>query len=271
MRFWLLLLAALPLAAASIANGQSYIAPYAKSYKSALPATDCDGLLIIPAPYRAKPGIYELEIDGKKEILKIRKKRYPKERLRVDPKKVKPPKSAQKRIAAEYKEAAKIYANRTKECYLKKPFILPLDSAITSRYGNARIFNGTLSSYHSGTDFKAAVGTPVRAANDGVVVLAKMRYYAGGSVIIDHGRGIYSCYYHLSGFKVRPGERVRRGEIIGLSGQSGRVTGPHLHYTIKVLGNSVDPLQFTEAFNEALRSKEIGRLFEGVAPQGGAD
>jgi murein DD-endopeptidase MepM/ murein hydrolase activator NlpD len=168
---------------------------------------------------------------------------------------VKPPKSVQKRIRKEFAQAKRIYTRTTPISYIAKPFVLPLRSLITSHFGTARIFNGLLKSYHSGVDFKAKVGTPVRAINDGMVVLAKKRYYAGGSVIIDHGRGIYSCYYHLSRFKVKPGEFVRRGEIIGLSGKSGRVTGPHLHLTIKIKNVTVDPIQFIKAFNHAFRKK----------------
>ena len=251
MRKLLLLLAAWPLLAATIYNGQAFIIPFHKSYKTFMTHTTVGHLLIIPIPYDVKPATRWLRIDGKPVRLEIKRKHYPKERLRVAPSKVHPPKWAQKRIAAEYKEAKKIYAHVTPICYITKPFALPLYSEITDPFGVARIFNGKLASYHSGTDFRAKMGTPVRAINDGKVVLAKKRYYAGGSVIIDHGRGIYSCYYHLSRFEVKPGQTVKRGDVIALSGKSGRVTGPHLHLTIKVRGITVDALQFIEAFDRA--------------------
>ncbi|MFR8441736.1 MAG: M23 family metallopeptidase, partial [Campylobacter sp.] len=129
---------------------------------------------------------------------------------------------------------------------------LPLNSKITSAFGNARTFNGELKSYHSGTDYRAAVGTGVRAANDGVVVIAKDRYYAGGSVVIDHGGGIYSQYYHLSEIKVALGDHVHKGDEIALSGESGRVSGPHLHFGIAINGVSVNPLSFVAKFNEVV-------------------
>ena len=255
MRFLLWLLVTWPLLAATIYNGQTFIIPYHKSYKFSMPHTTIGNLLIIPIPYHAKPAIRWLRIDGKAVKLQIKRKAYPKERLSVAPSKVHPPKSVQSRIAAEFKEAKRIYAHTTPKSYITKPFILPMKSKITDTFGIARLFNNQLKSYHSGTDFRAKVGTPVKAINDGVVVLAKMRYYAGGSVIIDHGRGVYSCYYHLSKFNVKPGDRVKRGQIIALSGQSGRVTGPHLHLTIKIKGISVDAMQFIDAFNRTFKTE----------------
>ena len=254
MRILLWLLAAWPLLAATIYNGQTFIIPFHKNYKLYMPHTIIGHLLIIPISYNAKPVTRWLRIDGKAVKLQIKRKRYPKEHLSVAPSKVHPPKSLLKRIAAEFKEAKRIYAHTTPKSYIIKPFILPIKSAITDPFGVARLFNGKLASYHSGTDFRASLGSPLKAINDGVVVLAKMRYYAGGSVIIDHGKGVYSCYYHLSHFKVESGERVKRGQIIALSGQSGRVTGPHLHLTIKIKGISVDPMQFIDAFNPAFRT-----------------
>ncbi len=239
-----------PLMAATIFNGQTFIALFHTSFSATLPHTTIDNLLIIPIAYTTKPATIQLRIDKRVIKLAIHRKHYPKEFLRVAPSKVSPPKSLQRQIAKEFQEAKKIYATITPQSYIHKPFILPIHSKITDKFGVERIFNGKLANYHSGTDFKASVGTPVHAINDGIVVLAKKRYYAGGSLIIDHGRGIYSCYFHLSRFNVRPGQKVTRGQIIALSGKSGRVTGPHLHLTIKVRGISVDPVQFIKSFNK---------------------
>ncbi len=240
-------------AAISIYNGQTLLIPFKKSYEVNLSHTTLKSWLIIPIPYTMKPATKKLKIDGKTISLTIKQKKYPKEQLEVASSKVHPPKSLLKRIAKEYQEAKKIYSTTSQQSYITKPFILPLQSKITDPFGVARVFNNRLKSYHSGTDFRARVGTPVKAINDGVVVLAKKRYYAGGSVIINHGRGIYSCYYHLSRFKVKPGERVKRGQIIALSGKSGRITGPHLHLTIKIKGISVDPMQFIYLMNASLK------------------
>ena len=256
MRFFLLLLP-LWLFGATIYNGQTYIIPFKRSIKATIAYTTCNHLAIFPISYYAKPRDIPIWIDGKKVILHTKHKRYPKERLHVAPSKVKPPKRVRKRIAQEFREAKAIYTSKTKRCLIQKPFILPLRSRVTDPFGIARLFNGQLKSYHSGTDFRAKIGTPIRAINNGKVVLVKKRYYAGGSIIIDHGRGIYSCYYHLSRFKVKKGSFVKRGQIIGLSGKSGRVTGPHLHLTIKVKNTTINPIQFIHAFNEALKKSKI--------------
>jgi len=126
----------------------------------------------------------------------------------------------------------------------------PLHSKITSAFGNKRLFNGVLKSFHSGTDFRAKTGTPIHTVADGRVVLVKNRFFAGNSVIIDHGQGIYTSYYHLSRFKVRKGEFVKKGQVIGLAGATGRVTGSHLHFTVHINGTLVDPLEFIDTFNE---------------------
>ena len=180
---------------------------------------------------------------------------YQKELLQVAQSKVNPPKEVLARIQQELQEARKAYASYTNKALFDGKFILPINSAITSKFGTARVFNGTLMSYHSGTDFRAAVGTPVLAANDGIVRIAKDRYYAGGSVVIDHGYKIFSQYYHLSELKVKVGQKVKKGDVIALSGDSGRVTGAHLHFGIIAGGTQVDPLDFIEKFNALFDKK----------------
>lgn len=210
-------------------------------------------IALIPVNYRTKPGEKQLIVtrNGKRHNmgLKILKGNYPAETLKVSESKVHPDKEQQERISQEYQEANNIYNTFNQERYWNTPFEMPMQSRITSRYGTARLFNGSLRSYHSGTDFKASVGTPIHAVNDGVVVLAKDRYYAGNSVIIDHGEGLYSCYYHLSQIDVKPGERISKGASIGLSGNTGRVTGPHLHFAVMLQGVQVDPMQLLKTIN----------------------
>jgi len=182
---------------------------------------------------------------------------YKKETIHVDGSKVNPKSPAvKKRIAKEYKEAMRIYHTVTDKSYLREPFILPLQSKITSEFGKARVYNGSLKGYHSGTDFRAKVGTPIVAANDGKVVLVKNRFYSGGTVILDHGEGIYTCYFHMSKFDVKEGELVKRGQKLGLSGKSGRVTGPHLHFAARVDGVQVDPLQLITLLNNNLLKED---------------
>jgi len=199
---------------------------------------------LVPIGYRTHEGNTYLLVDNKKVPLEITKGDYKTEEIHVSQSKVTPDKKALSQIQKEYKEAYQIYNTITPKRYWDKPFVLPLHSHITSAYGNARIFNNTLQSFHSGVDFRAKIGTKVHAVNDGVVVLAKKRYYAGGSVVIDHGQGVYSCYYHLSHINVHLGEKVTQNEVVGLSGQSGRVNGPHLHFTIMIYAKAINPLQF---------------------------
>jgi len=216
------------------------------------PLDPTKGIALIPVDYYAQSGESNLTwiAPGKETMLQfsVRDGVYPTEILSVEPSKVTPPPEAMERIALEKAEAEAIYSHFTPIRYWDKPFIRPLDSNITSTYGSARTYNGVLKSYHGGTDFRALTPTPVRAANDGIVVLAKERYYAGGTVIIDHGEGLYSCYFHLSRFDVNVGDRVTRGQTIALTGASGRITGPHLHFGMMVHGVQSDPLDLLAQF-----------------------
>jgi len=124
----------------------------------------------------------------------------------------------------------------------RKPFIKPRASRITSGFASGRKFNGTLTSRHTGTDFRGKVGDTVRATNRGVVALVADFYLAGTVVYIVHGAGLVSGYFHLSATPVAIGDTVERGQIIGRVGQSGRVTGPHLHWIVRYDHTSVDPL-----------------------------
>lgn len=190
-------------------------------------------------------------------FLKVEDGKYKQEKIQVQKSKVNPKsKEVTKRIAKEYKEAMDIYGAVTRENYITSKFIVPMETKITSDFGKARVYNNTLNGYHSGTDFRAKVGTPIMASNDGVVVLAKDRFYAGGTVILDHGHGIYTCYYHMSKFSVKKGDKVLKSQKLGLSGDTGRVTGPHLHFSVRVGGLQVDPLQLITLVNQNLY-KEI--------------
>jgi len=217
--------------------------------------------VLIPFSYYEKPENKTLLIHYKEQgreqqetlLLKVVDGKYEKEEINVSSSKVNP-KSAEvkKRISKEYNEAMKIYNTITQKSYISSKFIAPMQSKITSSFGKARVYNGSLKGYHSGTDYRAKVGTPVIAANDGKVVLVKKRFYSGGTVLLDHGEGIYTCYFHMSKFDVTKGEMVKKGEILGLSGKSGRVTGPHLHFSARINGIQVDPLQLIALMNKNL-------------------
>lgn len=132
-------------------------------------------------------------------------------------------------------------------------FQMPMDSKITSAYGNARIYNGKTKSYHSGTDFRAKVGTPIYSANDGIVKLTMDRFYLGLVVYIDHGRGAYTYYCHMDNIDVMEGQTIKKGQRIGTSGKTGRITGPHLHYAVRLYNTTVDPLQYGLLYNQIIK------------------
>lgn len=127
------------------------------------------------------------------------------------------------------------------------PFMLPVAGPVTSQYGTRRSYNGgPPGSPHEGTDFGVDPGTPVIAANTGVVVVAAPWKVRGNAVIIDHGLGLFSGYYHLSDLAVQPGQAVRQAQILGRSGATGLATGPHLHWEVVLQGQHTQPLQWTQ-------------------------
>jgi murein DD-endopeptidase MepM/ murein hydrolase activator NlpD len=124
----------------------------------------------------------------------------------------------------------------------RRPFRLPLDGAGSGwGFGVRRVINGQPRSPHTGTDFSATPGTPVLAANAGVVVLVADHFFAGTSVVLDHGHGLYTMYFHLQESLVREGQHVDQGEAIARVGSSGRATGPHLHWGARLHGARIDP------------------------------
>ncbi len=133
--------------------------------------------------------------------------------------------------------------------FYTKDFIPPIiPFKITSEYGKMRIINNTKRSIHTGIDIKAPENTPVRAINSGKVALVLNQLFSGKSIYIDHGEGVVSMYFHLKKVFVHPGEKVKKGEIIGLSGKTGRITGPHLHLGVSILGEMVDPKNLIDKF-----------------------
>lgn len=217
------------------------------------PADKTKGIAVIPIDYYTSAGDINLTWvapgDKTSFSINIQTADYPTETLSVDPTLVTPPQEALERIAVEKAQAEAIYGHFTPIRYWTSAFIKPLDSNITSEYGSARTYNGSLKSYHGGVDFRARTPLPIVASNDGIVVLVQERYYSGGTIIIDHGEGLYSCYFHMSRFDVNVGDRVERGQTIGLTGASGRITGPHLHFGMMVHGIQTDPLDLISQFN----------------------
>ena len=222
-----------------------------KTYKwIAHPKDSNKKIAFVAINYYTKPQKINL---GNNITLEIVAGNYPKkEQLQIkDKNKVTPNKAASDRIARELNEANKIYTTYDSKRYWDKPFIYPLENVeISSPFGSARVFNGAVKSFHGGTDLRAAIGTKILAVNDGVVVLAKERFLAGNSVVVSHGEGVYSMYYHCSEIKVKVGQKVTQGEVVALSGDTGRVTAAHLHYSMMVNGVLVDGFDFIEGVNK---------------------
>lgn len=137
-------------------------------------------------------------------------------------------------------------------------FLKPRTSVITSEFGTGRLFNGALTTRHLGVDFRGAIGEPVRAANRGVVALVDRFFLAGNVVYIDHGAGVVTSYFHLSKTLVKVGDTVKRGQLIGLVGNTGRVTGPHLHWAARYGVNTVNPLDLL-SIKSSWYSAAVGR------------
>jgi murein DD-endopeptidase MepM/ murein hydrolase activator NlpD len=208
--------------------------------------------------FATKKGQYPLELDGKSSagspvnfVQKIRvaiEKRKiiaaPKP-LTVEGRFTSPDAETLKRIDLEKVAKAAAYNETSPHALWSGPFQPPMDSVITETFGVRRMFNGQLLSEHHGVDFRAAPGTPVLAANSGTVVLARELFYEGNCVILDHGQGLFTIYMHFSKFAVQEGEHVERGQQLGESGATGRVTGPHLHVSVLWRGVALDLLSLT--------------------------
>lgn len=172
--------------------------------------------------------------------------KYKSERLYVDKKRIDIKGKDLKRVIREKEIKKKLYIDSASYYLFDEPFQVPLKSYVTSHYGNRRIFNNKKKSQHLGNDFRAKVGVPIPAANKGRVIYTGDLFFIGKVVIIDHGLDIFTNYGHLSKIKVQKGDLVEKGDIVGLSGRTGRVSGPHLHWGVKVQGHWVDGFSLVE-------------------------
>jgi murein DD-endopeptidase MepM/ murein hydrolase activator NlpD len=163
--------------------------------------------------------------------------------LHVEEKYVAPDAATLERIAADKAVKDAAFAHQVSQPLWNGSFRSPVPFAPTDSFGTRRMFNGKLASIHRGTDFHAPSGTPVVAANDGVVIIAQGMFYEGNLVVIDHGQQFSTLYMHLSKIEVKVGDRVHKGQRLGLSGATGRVTGPHLHLGVRWQGMYVDGVQ----------------------------
>ena len=189
-----------------------------------------------------------IKIKNKKETKVIEKKVFKRKYKiqRIDglpPKQVTPPPEVFDRIKRDNKLIGKARAINSKLVFFKDKFIYPIDKyIITGVYGSQRILNGKPRRPHYGIDFHAPEGTPVKAMMDGVVTLVENdMYFTGGTIIFDHGHGISTLYMHMKDINVEKGQKIKKGDIVGTLGQSGRATGPHLDIRLNWFEIKLDP------------------------------
>ena len=183
-------------------------------------------------------------------LVVVRPRRFPTRTLKVDEAFVNPPPSVSGRIAREARELQELWQHSPPESRWSEGFVRPVPNPANSRFGTRSIYNGQPRSQHGGADFLSPAGTPVQAPNAARVVLARDLYFLGNTVVLDHGQGLFSILAHLSAIDVHQGESVAAGQVVGRVGATGRVTGPHLHWAVRVAGARVDPLSLVELLGQ---------------------
>ena len=206
---------------------------------------------VIGVDVETQPGRYPLIVRGLAATgepvtvggtLTVMSKGFGTRRLLVEPKFSEPPASERARIAAEARRLGALFSASAAERYWRPPFQAPVGARASSPFGVRSVFNGQPRSRHNGVDFASAAGDPVHAPGAGRIVLAEPLYFTGNTVIIDHGQGLYSLLAHLARMVVKSDDVVARNDIVGYVGATGRATGPHLHWTVRLQGARVDPL-----------------------------
>ena len=198
---------------------------------------------IVGLPYVKEDQVVNI---GNSEIL-VKAVDYGESRITIDnPTFVSPTLEERERASAEYLLVQKLIAQQTEQLTFDLEFISPVDTLITSPYGKKRFINDAPRSPHLATDIRGKEGTPIIAPKDGRAVLVANHFYSGNIVILDHGGGLFSSYSHMQKQNILEGDVVKKGTVIGFVGSTGRVTGPHLHWTIYLNENRINPELFIE-------------------------
>lgn len=210
------------------------------------------------ASFETKPGKYTLDMTGEiaktKEPVHVKKAFtvgsavYPKIKvqLAVEKKFTAPSPEQEAQIAESVKIKQEYLGHITPDREWRGNFAAPVDASTSDVFGSQRIFNGVAQREHQGLDYRVPTGTPVHAMNEGTVLLARFLYFEGNCVVIDHGQGLLTLYFHLSELKVKEGDPIERGQEIGLSGGTGRATGPHLHVAVRWQSTYLDPARLIQ-------------------------
>ena len=203
---------------------------------------------LVGLPLSLQPGEHYIEKRSASQVYKkffeVNPKQYSTQHITItDKRKVNPYASDMKRILAE-----KARKQKARDHYSKGDvdidFLTPVTGTNTGSFGRRRVFNGQKRRPHSGMDFAAEKGTPIRAPSAGKVIELGDFFFSGNLVYIDHGQGLISMFAHLDEIDVVLGERVKKGQIVGKVGATGRVTGPHLHWSLGLNGTWIDPALF---------------------------
>jgi hypothetical protein len=213
------------------------------------------------------PGTHELVIDlhypdtthRLSYNVLVMKETYPVQHLTLPRDKVDLDEDSLIRVKAEQDQVRAVLALRTQERLWRGGFVEPVEGTATGAFGRVRIINGQARSPHNGEDIGAPLGADVVATNDGVARLTVDHFFSGKGVFLDHGLGFFSMYFHLSEVAVRDGEAVQRGQVIGKVGASGRATGPHLHWGVRLNGARVDPYSLLKLSLESREESRPGR------------
>ena len=195
-----------------------------------------------PAKYTAIVTATGARTEASSYPLTVVAKRFPTRVLTVDPDFVTPPAESEARIVSEAAELERLWTQVSDTRLWTEPFVAPVRAASNSAFGSRSVFNGVARNPHSGADFPSPTGTPVSTPNAGRVVLARDLYFSGNTVIIDHGLGLFSLLAHLSTIEVRTGDVLGSRARVGRVGATGRVTGPHLHWAVRLHQARVDPI-----------------------------
>lgn len=201
---------------------------------------------IVAVDYFTKPGKYDLDITSNgavsKEVVEVVKKEYEVQHLTLPRKMVELSPRDEARAEREQRRMAAIWPKETKRSW-RGDFVSPLNGDIITPFGVRRIINNIPKSPHTGVDVRGKEGDKIIAPNDAVVALIDNEFFSGTSLVLNHGQGIYTMFFHLSKVLVKRGQAVKKGEVIALVGETGRATGPHLHWGVRVQGARVDPLE----------------------------
>src|SRR5213082_3732393 len=211
------------------------------------PSAIVNGSLVVflvnpPARLETHPGTYTLELKGTtaggREVsfqrkVTVRAAKYPSIAVTVAKKFTEPSPEQLQQIKQDQAVKQENFRSVDPEREWSGRFRPPVNATISDVFGTRRTFNGKVQSMHQGLDYAVPSGTPVLALNTGTVLLARPLYFEGNCVVLDHGQGLLTLYLHLSEFKVKEGERIARGQELGLSGGTGRATGPHLHIAVR--------------------------------------